>query len=292
LSSPDDPQFQPQMPLGTDPQATPTAPDSLTSFDKAEVGRVISGPPSVENPPWNIWDVLLIVALALVTAVTLKLSVDLVAHRFIYPRETFTEVDQEPTPAILVQFTIDGLVAVYLILLVEGKYRTRFWNAIRWNWPRSEWRLLGLGALTLIGLSLFERFLPLPKETPFEKLFASPLDAYLLAIIAVSLGPLVEELFFRGFFYPVLARRLGAAWGVFLTALPFALLHLPQYGWSWGVILVILSVGIVCGIVRAVTRSVGASFLVHAGYNGAQMLIALAYTHGFRHLDKAVIVHS
>ena len=93
---------------------------------------------------------------------------------------------------------------------------------------------------------------------------------------------MMEELFFRGFMYPVLARRMGVAWAIALTALPFGLIHLPQYGWAWGAALIIVLVGVVCGVVRAATRSVGASFLVHAGYNGAQMMIAIVYTHGFR----------
>jgi hypothetical protein len=48
-------------------------------------------------------------------------------------------------------------------------------------------------------------------------------------------------------------------------------------------------VGVVCGVVRAVTGSVGASFLVHVGYNGTQMIIALVVTHGFRHVEKAIV---
>ena len=54
-----------------------------------------------------------------------------------------------------------------------------------------------------------------------------------------------------------------------------------------GAALVIFLVGVVCGVVRAVTRSVGASFLVHAGFNGTQMLIAVVMTHGFKHMPKA-----
>ena len=138
----------------------------------------------------------------------------------------------------------------------------------------------------LFGLSMLERILPMPKDTPFDKLFASPLDAYLLAIMAVTLGPLVEELFFRGLFYPVVARRWGAGWGVFLTALPFALMHLPQYGYAWGALVIILVVGVFCGIARAVTGSVGSSFLVHVGYNGTQMLLAILLTRGFTHMPK------
>ena len=140
----------------------------------------------------------------------------------------------------------------------------------------------------LLVLSVIENLLPMPKDTPFDKLFERPRDAYLLAVIAVTLGPLVEELFFRGFFYPVLARRWGMIWAIVLTALPFALMHMPQYGYAWGALLVIFIVGVVCGTVRATTKSVAASFLVHVGYNGSQMLIALYATRGFTHMPKAL----
>jgi membrane protease YdiL (CAAX protease family) len=52
--------------------------------------------------------------------------------------------------------------------------------------------------------------------------------------------------------------------------------------------LVIFLVGVVCGAVRAATRSVAASFLVHVGYNGMQMLIAVVATQGFRHMPKGL----
>src|SRR5436305_14489400 len=117
----------------------------------------------------------------------------------------------------------------------------------------------------LLVLRLVANLLPMPKDTPFDKLFARPRDAYLIASIAVSLGPLVEELFFRGFLYPVLARRWGIAWAVFLTALPFALMHVPEYGYAWGALAVIFIAGGGCGAVRPVTISVGASCLAHVG---------------------------
>jgi len=138
------------------------------------------------------------------------------------------------------------------------------------------------------ALGLLQNLLPMPKDTPFAHLFDRPRDAYLLSIIAVTLGPLMEELFFRGFMYPVIARRMGVAWGIGLTALPFGLIHLPQYGWAWGAALVIFLVGVVCGVVRGVTKSVGASFLVHAGFNGTQMLLALVATHGFKHMEAGI----
>jgi len=293
LSAPDNPQFDPQSAISHEPSAPhePGSPDSFASSSLGVPPPVVppAGPPPVENPEWNGWDVLAIVGLALVTILAAQALILFGAHFLFYRRVPLTDLAQQPLLLLVSQFVIDGAVAVYLFLWIEGKYRVRFWQAIRWNWPKGEWRLLALGTLMLLVLSALENLLPMPKDTPFEKLFARPSDAYFLAIIAVTLGPLVEELFFRGFLYPVLARQWGVAWGIVLTALPFAAMHMPQYGWAWGVLLVIFIVGVVFGVVRAVTKSVGASFLVHVGYNGTQMLLAVLWTRGFTHMPKGLL---
>jgi membrane protease YdiL (CAAX protease family) len=274
------------------PEHQPSSPPELISDAAQESpsrldGSLLASPPA-ENPVWNGWDLLLIVGLGLATIFFAQFVILIGAKYLLYPRATLFDLAQRPVLLLISQYVIDIAVVVYLILLVEGKYHTGFGRAIRWNWPKNAWRLLLLGGVMLLLLSMLEHFLPMPKDTPFDKLFASPRNAYLLAIIAVSLGPLMEELFFRGFFYPVLARRWGVAWAIFLTALPFALMHMPQYGYAWGALAVIFIVGVVCGTVRAVTKSVGASFLVHVGYNGSQMLIALFVTRGFTQMPKAV----
>jgi membrane protease YdiL (CAAX protease family) len=291
LSSSDNPQFEPQPLVSAEPHAPlapapmPSAPDPLAPTDLTPF-RSATLP--IENPMWNGWDVLLIAVLTFVTMVVLQIVVIAAALWLVYPHSHFGIVAQKPIILLVSQFPLYIAVAAYMFLVVEGKYHAPFWKAIAWNWPGSEWKLLGLGAGMLVVLGLLENLLPMPKDTPFEHLFDRPRDAYLLAILAVSVGPLMEELFFRGFLYSVVARRWGAGWGIFLAALPFALLHLQQYGYAWGVVLVIFVVGVVCGVVRALTRSVGASFLVHAGYNGMQMLIAVVATQGFRHMPKAL----
>jgi len=47
----------------------------------------------------------------------------------------------------------------------------------------------------------------------------------LLATFGVTLGPLCEELAFRGFLQPLLVRSLGAVPGVLAATIPFGLLH-------------------------------------------------------------------
>jgi uncharacterized protein len=285
LSSPEIPQPEPHASNTPEPP-TLDANGSQNVFSDTALPPVT--PPPAENPVWNGWDVLLIIGLTLATIFVSQFAILFGAHYFFYPHSSLMELAQRPLLLLISQYVIDLAVVIYLLLLIEGKYRAPFGSAIRWSWPRNAWGLLLLGVFMLLVLSMLENLLPMPKDTPFDKLFARPRDAYLIAIIAVSLGPLVEELFFRGFLYPVLARRWGMAWAVFLTALPFAVMHMPQYGWAWGALAVIFIVGVVCGTVRAVTKSVGASFLVHVGYNGVQMIIALFVTRGFTHMPKAL----
>jgi membrane protease YdiL (CAAX protease family) len=250
LSSPNNPLFD-SSPVDSEPKLSlPLIVDSLPT----PLAPVSPAPKANENPVWSGWDVLQIAGLTLATLFVLQLLIVLAARRYAFPHASWADVAQKPSLALLSELLTYLAVAVYMILLVEGKYRARFWPAIRWNWPGlAGFGLLGLGVL-MLGLDVLGRFLPMPKETPFDQFFARPSDAYLTVAFAVTLGPLMEELFFRGFLYPVIARRLGAVWGILLTALPFGLIHAVQYGYAWGAVLIIFLVGVVLTAVRARTK--------------------------------------
>jgi membrane protease YdiL (CAAX protease family) len=285
LSAPENPHLEAPT-LNSEPQ-TPL-PLVTEPFPPLGFAPAVPVPKAGENPVWSGWDVLQIAGLmALLAFFIVPLLTVFGAHRFVYPHESWGEVAKKPVLALLSQFLAYIAIAVYMVLLVEGKYHTRFWKAIHWNWPGiAGVSLVGLGVL-MLGIDLLGRFLPMPKNTPFDEFFDRPLDAYLIAVFAVTFGPLMEELFFRGFLYPVVARRLGVVWGILLTALPFGLVHFVQYGNSWAAVLIVSLVGVVLTTVRAMTKSVASSFLAHVGYNGTLMVLAALQTDGFRHMDKA-----
>lgn len=54
-----------------------------------------------------------------------------------------------------------------------------------------------------------------------------------MALLVVSLGPLVEELLFRGALLSALLRRVGTGWAIALSSLLFACVHLPDLGFLW-----------------------------------------------------------
>jgi membrane protease YdiL (CAAX protease family) len=62
-------------------------------------------------------------------------------------------------------------------------------------------------------------------------------------------------------------------------------LHGAQLKYSWAVLIIFL-VGMALTAVRAYTKSVAASFLVHVGYNGTLSALLFVATDGFRHLEK------
>src|SRR5205085_4374196 len=131
-------------------------------------------------------------------------------------------------------------------------------------------------------------------------LLKNPSTLVIIAIFSVTFGPLMEELFFRGLLYPVLARgitavaglvsnvfgqglldpssarRLGVSLSVVATGLGFALVHASQYGNSWALVSMLFLVGLVLGSVRAAKNSVAAGFLVHVAYNGVLVFALVA----------------
>jgi membrane protease YdiL (CAAX protease family) len=135
------------------------------------------------------------------------------------------------------------------------------------------------------GLSLMVAILSsrlrAPDNSPMEELFKNRHTALLFVAMAVLIAPLVEETLFRGYLYPLFARSFGITPGIVLTGVLFGLMHGAQLGWTWGLVTILIVVGIVFTFVRARTGSVFASFLMHLGYNSLISIAALIGTRGF-----------
>ena len=221
-----------------------------------------------------------------VTPFLLIIFVALAAQRLFYRGLPWPQVVEKPLLALLTELVVYVAVAAYMVSLVQDRYHARFLDAISWNWPKKWLKFLGLGVLLLVALEGFAYLLPIPKHVPFDQFFKHPFEAYLTSVFAISVGPLMEELFFRGFLYPVLARRMGMVSAVILTALGFGLIHALQLAFAWGLVLIIFLVGVVLTVVRALTRSVGSSFVVHVAYNFTLTVLGFISSDGFRHLEK------
>ena len=83
-----------------------------------------------------------------------------------------------------------------------------------------------------------------------------------LAIFVLLLGPIIEEVFFRGFMYSAIRKRTGIMAAAFLSGAIFSLLHTNIVGFF-----PIMTLGILLAYLYETTGSLVASIAVHMVHN-------------------------
>jgi uncharacterized protein len=272
---------------GLAPESTLAVPANQVDPDSA---AVVDAPILLDIPRDPAWNGIDIVRLTLLTIAALFLGVFValfLTRFFIYPDSSLSDLSRFPLVMVAGQALAYLLVLGYMYVLVtRERQRPDFRAAIHWNWPSFPALYVLVGFVLSVALQLLASRLPIPKNLPIDTLFRTPAQAWVLTIFGVTLAPLMEELFFRGFLYPVLVRGVGLPAGIFFTAVAFTLLHGMQLMFSWGPVLVIFLVGMVLTMVRARTNSVAAGLLIHVSYNGTISALMFFATDGFRHLEK------
>jgi membrane protease YdiL (CAAX protease family) len=188
------------------------------------------------------------------------------------------------------QFVIYVLIVGFMALLVWVRHRTSLAQAVHWNMPVRGRILLNamiagaaLALISDIGEVVLHRWIP--DSLPITEYFKDRPSALLLGAFGILVAPLMEELLFRGFLYPALARWTGAAASVIITASAFTLLHGAQLGYSWAPLLLIFVVGLTLTVTRVRTNSVATCVIVHMTYNFVLLLQSYIVTHGFRQMQ-------
>ena len=243
---------------------------------------------SDENPVWNGWDVALF---AVVAVVSLFVAGALMAVFYFAAHGVKTakaeDINGDLRFILPVQVFSYAVMVFTMYATVRWRYGRSFLDAIRWNWSRIRpWMFVAAGIALAIASQLSEVVLRVPKDLPIQKFFATTAGAYLMGVLGVLIAPVVEELFFRGFIYPVIARRLGMIGGIAITGALFALLHGAQLAYSWTALLIMFAIGAVLTAIRAVTKSVAASTITHITYNFVLMATLWIGTDHFHHLEQ------
>ncbi len=242
-----------------------------------------------KDPPWSLTDLGIFVLFAAFTFLVANLTAIgiFLALRRQFAWEASLEQAFGQTPfVVLLQTGWEMLWLLFIYFLITVKYRRPFWEAIRWKSVRHSagtYLLAGVGVAASAQM-LFYLF-PSEKELPIEKLFSSRGSAYLLAVFGICVAPFVEEVVFRGFFYPVFEQLWGFAAAVVLTAGLFASLHIPQLRGGWAEITAIFLVGVVFSYCRGKTGSLAPPYWMHLAYNACLFVSLYFSTDQFRTLQ-------
>jgi uncharacterized protein len=178
-----------------------------------------------------------------------------------------------------------GYAIVFLALrLLFARYHEPLLKSLAWiPQPFNVLHLIVLGISLGLAMILLGSLMHFPNvETPFDNLLKDPASRIGISLFGLTLGPVVEELLFRGFLQPVLVDVMGVLPGILVTSILFGALHLSQNAFIWQSGVLITLVGFVLGVVRHVSGSTRASAITHISYNFLPFFLTLVLsgTHG------------
>lgn len=239
-------------------------------------------PPASQPQIWSFWKTVawgIPITLAAVLFQTLGALGFLAIWRVLRPQNPISLADAVTNGAVLASSL--ALSAPLVILLVIGIVRLSkvpIHEYLALKWP--SWRELAIGAgglALILGLTNLVAAL-LGEQTPafIQDTFTSARAAGLLSLLVFSfvfLGPLQEELVFRGFLFTGFAPAIGAWPAIVLTSAVWAVSH-GQYEWFF--IGEIFALGVLFGWLRWRSGSTILAFILHALVNGMAVIAAAA----------------
>jgi membrane protease YdiL (CAAX protease family) len=282
-------------PFGELPAISETAPEMGPSPEPVLQSRVRAIPEDL-SVPWGAFDVVLLIVLTLVGTLLLGVVRFLAAGLFgITSTMIQKSVRDQSVISIIAQVIADFGVLGYLAIHIRSAFGLPFWKTIGWRKLATEGvpkpiAVAGLvmgGAMISLLVDAASNLHPPGKTLPMEAVFQDRLSSLLFLLMAVLLAPVMEETVFRGYLYPVVARSWGVVAGVLVTGTLFGLLHGFQLGGAWWQVSLLVMVGAIFTWIRAATKTVLASYLLHLGYNSFLFVAFLVQTHFLRTMPPA-----
>ena len=145
--------------------------------------------------------------------------------------------------------------------------------------PFKPLTLILVGFALVLASLMLQVLLQTPDvQTPFSKMLDSGFASRAaIAFFGVTIGPVVEELLFRGFLQPVLVSSFGVFPGILVTSILFGAMHLTQNADLWQAGVTITMAGFGFGVVRHISGSTRASSIVHVAYNVLPFLLTILF---------------
>ncbi len=231
---------------------------------------LLKGPaPYVLRTGWPAWAVIPAAFGILGLALLATLAVALVIHSLVGLPLSFSSEAGFGVPLL---FGVWQIFVILLTLQAAGLYASDRNELLALRPPAQGWRMLPLALIPLFlvttawtgTLMLVKPDVVLHDLRPFQALLRG--DAFWLMLIVIGVGaPLSEELLFRGFLFPGLAKsKLGLVGAGILTSFLWTLLH---FGYSIFGLIEVMGIGLYFAWLLVRTGSLWVTVFCHAVYN-------------------------
>jgi membrane protease YdiL (CAAX protease family) len=149
-------------------------------------------------------------------------------------------------------------------------------RGFRW-WPTRPFNPIVIVAVgvAVIGAALGLSFLARDLSSPLEDAIRSRADLVAVAVFALTVAPLVEEVFFRGFLYAAIEDAVGGRTAVVVVGLLFGVFHGFQYAGVPAALAAVTLMGLATTWVRRATGGVAPCIALHVAYNVAGVLVLI-----------------
>jgi membrane protease YdiL (CAAX protease family) len=184
--------------------------------------------------------------------------------------------------AVPLGYILHATFGLRLLCWAEGISFAALWRRVAPGRPGRDlaWAgaFLALAVVLVITVAMTSSLILKPDQSPQRDLQEllrglsgwGPNLALFLTVAGVA--PFFEELLFRGFLLPVLARGWGMVWALAASALLFGAIHLQPAGLP-----VLGTLGLALGLAMRHTGSLRTPILVHACWNGSLFLLMRAF---------------
>lgn len=284
----------------SDPQ-TPVSPQTPDDSQATGISPFPPTPPSPDEnvpedirTPWGAGELLLLLGLAIGSLFVMAIVLELfLIARFHMTSDQLTDLLKTSAPLnVGFQAIWSGLIFLFLFLTIRVYHGRPFWSSLRWRLlrprtlrPAAPYLVCICGGIALaIANSIVSSFVGEKNGLPIEQLFGTRTNVIWLMVFGIGVAPFFEETIFRGYLYPVFARKWGIPAGIVITGLLFGFVHAAQLWGAWAQISLIVLVGIALTYARARTGSVLASYLIHVSYNSFLFAAFFVSTHGLKHI--------
>ena len=177
--------------------------------------------------------------------------------------------------ATAIIITTSFCVSVYFVCVRRGKSLLDGFSITPVRFPL--WLIYILGAIVLsLVLNSFE-----PETLKQDSILYQILSTKSGKIAVAALIPfasIVEELYYRGFIFPILLRYLSPTVSILIVSLWFSAAHIVEYGGNIFAIFAVFILGLILTLERYYTKSLTPSLITHFFFNSTTMAMVFLMT--------------